>query len=169
MIENPLILQPLAQIQIDWLLKKGVAATTIVEPTPIMMSTGVRTKAGLFDPTPEGKKWLVFEEEFDSIFWQPSTGALASDTGRAFALGQENIQNPWLEYLDVFPEPLQWLQQGRKGIVIIKWSQAFDQLRDVAAIAVPEALLLKYRRSMRPQHLPRVGVRLAESKLPVTA
>lgn len=173
MIEYPLTLEPLSETEVDWLLKKDVPLAALQEPTPIMTAGGRRLKAGNFEPNPEGRKWLVFEQEHDLIFWQPATGEIASETGRAFALGEENLQNPWAtaldRYLNVFADPIEWLRDGRRGIVIIKWKDAFDYLRDCAAIAVPEILLSKYRRFMRPPYMPRLAIRPTTSKEQVMA
>lgn len=173
MIEYPLHLEPLSEAQTKWLSTKAVPPRALQEPTPILSAAGRRLKEGYFEPTPEGRKWLVFQEELDLVYWQPGTGEIASDTLRAFALGEENLQNPWAtaldRYLNVFEDPLEWLRDSRRGIVIIKWKEAFDRLRDCPALAIPEALISKYKRFMRPPFLPRLAVRPTTYKEQVMA
>lgn len=70
---------------------------------------------------PEGPQWLVFAEEHDLVFWQPVTGEIATDAGRAFALGEEAIGNPattaFDRWLNIYADPLEWLRNDRRGIV----------------------------------------------------
>ena len=127
-----------------------------------MASQGECAEDGRFDPDPEGKVCLVFEEPDDKVFWHPKSGALATFEGKAFALGEHLIDNPattaFDHWLCIYADPLEWLQCERDGIVVIKWDFAFDRLRDVTRIAVSEPMLATYKRHMRPRHMPRLAV-----------
>ena len=152
----------LKQVQIDWLLDRGVSPSAISQPTLMKTCAGQRAKDGRFDVEPEGHQWFVFEEEHDLVFWQPVSGEIVTETGRAFALGEEFIDNPattaFDQHLNIYTDPLEWLQHERRGIVVLKWQFAFVRLRDVPRIAVAEPLLPTYRHHMRPQRMPRLAV-----------
>ena len=151
----------LRQVHIDWLLKSGVSPEAMIHPTLIEVARGNRATDGIFEPSEVGQEWLVFAETDDIVFWRPATGELATDRGIAFALGSDAIGNPGVTalggWLHIHANPLEWLQSGRRGIVVILWHWAFDQLRDVERIAVTEELLDTYRKHMKPR-LPELGV-----------
>lgn len=151
----------LKQVHIDWFLSRGVPAAAIVTPSPVFLARGVRGDDGILDHAPEGPLWFAFEEEQDITYWRPSTGEIATEFGAAFALGQENIWNPGVTalggWLKVWTTPLDWLRDGRKGIVVLRWQSSFEQLRDVTRIAVDEDLLTTYRRHMKPR-LPELAI-----------
>jgi hypothetical protein len=164
---HPLVIKTLAQPTIDWLASKGVSPKAMIQTwsghsSPIMSAHGELASDGRFDPDPAGKNWLVFEEEYDRVFWRQKSGGLATFEGRSFALGEEMIDNPattaFDQWLCIYVDPLQWLQHERDGIVVIKWDFAFDRLRDVTRIAVAEPMLATYRRCMRPSHMPKLAV-----------
>ena len=148
--------------QAQWLLSKGVPPSAMFRPTPIMTCRGRVAVDGRFDEDPEGRRWLIFEENHDWAFWQPITGEIATETGRSFAFGEDLIHNPattaFDQYLNIYANPHEWLQNERRGIVVFRWQFAFDRLRDVPRIAVSETLLSNYRRHMRPLHMPKLAV-----------
>jgi hypothetical protein len=151
----------LRQVHINWLLKSGVSPEAMIHPTLIEVARGKRASDGIFEPSEDGPEWLAFTEAHDLVFWRPATGELATDRGIAFALGADAIGNPGVTalggWLHLHATPLEWLQSGRQGIVVIHWRWAFDQLRDFERIAVAEELLDTYRKHMKPR-LPELGV-----------
>jgi len=155
----------LTQEQIDWLLSQGISPWAIIRPSPIKTCHGGRAKDGRFDERIEGPNWFIFEEETDLVFWQPRTGEIATDAGRSFALGEELIDNPGTtalhQYLNIYSDPLTLLQNDRRGIVVIDWTNAFDRLREVPRVAVSASLLPTYKKFMRPRRIPTLAV-LAE-------
>lgn len=155
-------LHNLKQTQIDWFFANGVSPRAIICPTAIMTCRGERAKDGRFDENPDGPEWIAFEEVHDWVFWQPLTGEIATDTGRAFALGEELIDNPattaFDQHLNIYADPLQWLKNEGRGIVVVNWKFVFDRLRDVTRVAVAEELLGTYKRCMRPLHMPKLFV-----------
>ena len=160
-IDSPL-LAALQQVHINWLLAHGVSPTAIIKPAPVMLCRGERARDGHFDENPDGNVFLAFEECDDFVFWRPSTGETVTAYGRAFALGEELIDNPATcalgQYLNIFADPLEWLKHERRGIAILNWRLAFERLRWVSRIAVAEALLPTYRRYMKPIRMPDLAV-----------
>lgn len=158
---NSIALTPLRQPHIDYLLNHGVPPEAMIQPAPVMLARGIKSGDGHFEEANVHLFWLVFEEQGDFVFWQPRTGEIAIDTGRAFALGQDNIDNPGATalgaWLRIFADPLEWLQAKRNGLVVLRWEWAFDMLRDVERIAVSEQLLPVYTKYMKPR-LPKLAV-----------
>lgn len=152
----------LRQKQIDWFLANGVTISTLIWPTTILLAVGRKAQDGRFEDNSAGDSWLVFPEHEDCIYWQPRTGELATWNGRAFALGEVCIDDATTYALDgwlnIFADPLDWLRAGRRGCVVVDWTQAFDRLRDAPRIAVAEAIILQFRRHMQPPRLPEVAV-----------
>lgn len=144
----------LRQREIDWFLSNGVKAKSLIEPSIIGLARGHSGPDGIFEDEESGATWFAFEEGADRVFWRPRTGELATEYGRAFALGEDDITNPGVTafgaFLRIHGDPLEWLQDDRRGIVVLRWALAFDRLRDVDRVAVPDDLLSTYRKSMTP-------------------
>ncbi|ANT53269.1 hypothetical protein [Mesorhizobium amorphae] len=161
----------LKEQELDWLLSQGVSVPTIVRPSMIKTATGIKAHDGFFEPTPVGDRWLVVETEEDSVFWNPKTNVFATDFGHAFALGEEMISAAATYSFDcalnIFAHPLDWLRGKRDGIVVLpdQWHRAFDKLRDAPRIALAESLLPRYRRCMRPTHLPELFVMTSKREI----
>lgn len=155
-------IDPLDQAHIDYLLGLGVTIPAMVNPTAIMMATGVAAHDGLFEDHPGGEPWFAFDEQDDWVFWHPRRGEFATYGNRVFALGQAVI-NEAATYsfdcaLNLFDNPIDWLLAKRDGIVVLDWSGAFDQLRDAPRIALAESLLPLYRRHMKPARTPELFI-----------
>ncbi|MEP9400123.1 hypothetical protein [Mesorhizobium sp. KR2-14] len=150
------------QAELAWLVRQGVPTTALVRPTAIMLATGSKTHDGLFEHAEHGERWIAFEQEDDFVFWHAGRNAFATYSNRAFALGEEAIDNPgtyaFERALNIFASPLDWLRAGRDGIVVLDWSWAFDRLRDAPRIAIAEGLLPLYKRHMRPARMPELFV-----------
>lgn len=148
--------------ELAWLIREGVPSLALARPTPIMVATGLKSRDGIFDHADDGERWFAFEQDGDFVFWQPGRNAFATYANRAFALGEEAVDNPGTYAFDcalnIFASPLDWLRAGRDGIVVLDWSRAFDRLRDVPRIAVAEGLLPLYKRHMRPVRMPELFV-----------
>jgi hypothetical protein len=157
-----MISDALLQGEIDWLLDNGVPLKALIEPDLLYTVYGQKAKDGRFEPDEEGARFLVLESNhYDTVYWQFKSGDIAVDSGRAFALSEWRIDDPWTYtfdgWLEIFPSPLEWLRQERKGIVVLDWFRAFDRLRDCPRILVPPTLLETYRKHMRPR-LPKLRV-----------
>lgn len=148
------------QQQIDWLIASGVTVDAMIHPATMQATRGNRAADGRFEADATGPCWLVFPEPEDEIFWQPRTGEIATDTGRAFALGEAVIDDHWTYSftgnLRIFADPLDWLRAGRDGIVIVDWSRTWSRLQDCPQIAVDRRLANRLRRHLRPPYTPRV-------------
>lgn len=153
--------QTLKQRHIDWLLQSSVPPEAIITPDPIDLARGTRGTDGIFEASADGVEWFAIHEANDTAMWRPKTGEVATECGAAFAIGADEIQNPGATalngWLNIYADPLEWLINGRRGIVVLRWEWAREQLRDVPKIAVAEDLLGQYRRHMAPR-LPQVGV-----------
>lgn len=152
----------LLQRHLDWLNGFGVPTSAIIRPDLIRLAHGFKAHDGFFEPDKSGPAWFVFAEPEDAIFWRPEADELARWTGRAFALGEQAVDNAGTyslgHCLHVYRSPLHWLKAGRDGIVVIDWERAFDELRHCPRVAVDENLLPVYSRHMRPCRLPEVYV-----------
>lgn len=155
-----------SQSELDAFRGAGVDAMALVKPIAMRVALGLQAHDGRLDPDPDGERWFAFEEAAadDVVFWRRPTRQLATWSGRAFALGQEIIDQPATYSFDcalnIFDDPLDWLLARRDGIVILpdRWPLVFDRLRDAPRIAVAESQLPMYRRHMRPARLPEVFV-----------
>lgn len=134
---NPL---PLRQQHIDWLLQRGVTVPLMVQPSAILYAGDC----------------LYFQD--DDCFWQPKTGHLSR-----WCLGEADITDPYSYSFDsalqIHADPIAWLQAGRNGIVVHDWSQAYEALRRVPRVSVPQALASRYRKAMKHPELPVVSLR----------
>jgi len=136
----------ISQEKIDWLLAHDVP--------PLALGSGnnpplKRSDAGIV---------ILIEDEagaIDCATWSLQNGGeITLLTCAAFALGEEQISNPGAYSFDgslrIHETPLQWLQADRSGIVVVDWRKAFDRLRHVPKLTVPESLLRTYRQAMKP-------------------
>ncbi len=155
-------LLPLSQPDLDWLLRQHVSTDAMVRPIAMMAATGSKGADGRFEYDDTGKRWIAFEQDVDTVFWQPREGSFATETGRAFGLGETVIENPGTYAFDcnlnIFAHPLDWLRAKRDGIVVLDWNRAFDRLRWVPRIAIDEVLLSTYLRAMKPGSMPALFV-----------
>ena len=152
----------LKQRHLDWLLANDVLPMDIIRPEQVMIAKGNRADDGFLDHYSEAPEWFALPEPTDVVYWRPRSQEIAWEFGRAFCLGQDVLENPATTALDqhllVFADPLQWLQYGRRGIVVLHWDWAFEFLRDVQVVAVDERVLHLYRQHMKPGHLPELSV-----------
>ena len=155
---------PIRWTMLNWFARQGVPRQTLVRMIGLHSIRGNRGADGWLDPDPDGKEFLAFREEAaeDVVFWCPRTDEFSSLCGRAFALGEDNIDDSatyqFDAHLHVHVDVLSWLRDEGRGIVVTDWSRAFDRLRDVPRIAVAERLLRQYREAMKPQRLPELSV-----------
>ena len=141
-LEKRLPLTPPKKHQIAYLLELGISPWDIIQPEPLSVAIGRQAEGGFFDhQTPDDPKmasWLAIQASYlefvDVVYAQPTTGEFACEYGRAWALGQDILENPGATALNqairVFPGVISWLRGGRQGLVIIRYEQLFDRLRD---------------------------------------
>lgn len=115
-----------------WLVDQGVDPDALIQPGPIRAAS-VTFFRDAFDFDADGQRALLFLEERDAIAWQPTRGLLRPWRGVAFALNEEAIFNPGTYFaggaLRVHATPLEWLQAGREGIVIVQHRYDYAMLR----------------------------------------
>lgn len=137
--------EPIPWATVRRLLERGVPTEMAVRMTQLRVVDGE----------------IVFFEEADDdlVLWNIETGNVAAWAGRAFALGGSdlNASSGVLRPLYIWGDPLDWLRDRARGIVVVDWHRAFDRLRDIPAVAVAESVLPAYRRAMRPR-VPQLSV-----------
>ncbi|WP_292390515.1 hypothetical protein [Mesorhizobium sp.] len=167
-------LEPLRQIHIDWLLRHGIGVRSLISPLPVKLAHGVRHPDGRLDPPEAGEcgaTWFAFEEALpgDVVFWDPQSGAIATQNGQAIALGETAIHEAATYSFDgaltLYPDPLTWLRGGRLfGCVIFDWSRAWWRLFDKPRVRLADPSLVPlYERWMRPSVPSEVTVMLPEA------
>jgi hypothetical protein len=122
----------------DWLKGRGVITGAITNPWPIG-ETNVSFDGGSFDADPDGRPAAILGvidggRLVDLATWDTETGRTGTWLGQGFALGQDQILNAATWFLDgnlmIHRSPLGWLQNGRKGIVILDPRRAWCWLQD---------------------------------------
>ena len=160
----PCILECPSKAEIEMLRTAGVAIMSLAKPWAMKVACGYLASDNRFEPHGRGDRWFAFDEfgAGDIVFWHWPTGRVTTWYGRAFALGEEVINNPGTYSFDcalnIFAGPVDWLRAKRDGIVVLDWTRAFDRLRDAPRIALAESLVPKYERYMRPAHMPKLFV-----------
>ncbi len=134
--------QPLRQSHIDWLLSHGVTIEAMIWPEAMLACGG------------------EFYFPDDDAFWEPK--AKGRKLRGHFCLGADNILDADNYSFDgplvIHETPLAWLKANRRGIVVIDWSRAFDQLRDCPRVSVPKSLMAVYRKHMKVPRMPDVRI-----------
>jgi hypothetical protein len=157
--------------QFQWLRNNGVPVQTLID-LDLRTINGVKAEDGRFEQG-DGASWIILPEECDLVFWQPKSGEISTALGRVFAVGQDAAQNEWAcamgGSLSIFETPLDWLRASCKGIVVLDWSLAFERLRDVPRISVPEKLAITYQRHMKPARLPKFSIVKDDTKMEARA
>lgn len=135
--------------QYRWLTAAGVSSRIVLELDPWVVRGRVDEK-GLFVIDPAGKRFIaLLEGEEDVVLWQPRTNELTSLFGEVFALGEPALERARATgELSLFSTPLDWMRRGCRGIVVLDWSRAHQELRHLREIHVPESLLPRYQAAM---------------------
>ena len=127
------------------------------------VTTGFRASDGRFEQVQNGHRWMMFEEDGDTVFWSPFNNQIATWEGRAFALNEQAILRATTysfgDSLIIHASVSKWILAGGKGIFVLDWRRAFDNLRFAPRIACDEAVSHHYRTHMRPQRMPVMTVR----------
>lgn len=130
-------------------------------------ATGFRAADGRFDEDAGGHHWISFEEEDDLVFWCPFNQQIATWEGRAFALGEEAIDNASTYAIGgelmIHQSVGRWILAGGRGIFVLDWSRAFDKLRWAPRVAVAPGARSIYHRSMHARRMPQVRVLRGEA------
>jgi hypothetical protein len=161
---------PLSKREAAWLARQGVSDRAMHNPEPVRAAQVVWTDPDRFELAQHlagderASRVMLFlvtdaGEAVDHIAWQPRTGQLGSWRGYTWGLGQEEAFCPRItdhDGLHVWRTPLQWLQAGRRGIVIFRPRLAAELLADAGPLI---AMDLEHGQELR-QALQRPGPRI---------
>ncbi|MDQ0395191.1 hypothetical protein [Labrys monachus] len=132
----------LDQRQLNWLRVRGVATQALIEPDPVLTARVAFDRAGTFDIVTneeEGARALLFlcydtsGVAADITAWNPRTDRLALWLGAVVGPGEDEILRPRLGApLPVYRDPLWWLRNDRRGIVVVDARKARGKLAGIA-------------------------------------
>jgi hypothetical protein len=152
----------LRQSQIDFFRAQGVTIEMLIHPREPRLAIGRSDTLGYFIDDDNGEDWIVFAADGDLIYWQPKTGTFATSFRRAFAITEERIVNPATYFagdgLRLFNNPVEWLKDARRGVVVLDWTKAFDRLRHCSRVVMRESLFRLYEQHMKPAQMPEVFI-----------
>ena len=148
------------ELQTQWLVSQDVSFNALLKPWPIGAAR-VAFDGDRFELDPKGRHALTFvcfdrDEPIDVCAWQPKTGEMATYSGRAIFLGDEDdVFNPatWFDGGDllIHASPLDWLKADREGVVILDMARAGPQLAQCRSVSVADdKLAAKIFKSTRP-------------------
>jgi hypothetical protein len=155
------------EAETSWLVRQGVFFEALLKPWPIG-ATNAEITGTSFAHVDAGERVLTFVcfdrgVPNDVVAWQPRTGKVSSYSGRAFCLGDaDDIFNPATLFdggcLHISASPLEWLQSGRNGIVIVKPKLAHAYLGHLPSVFCSSSdHARKVRRWVRaPKHNPKI-------------
>jgi hypothetical protein len=134
----------ISEFETAWLTKRGVSFGALMGDWPVGAANVDFDGKGHFDFREGGQRAFTFAAfnagaPIDIIAWRPRTGQIASYTGRACFLGDEDdAVNPatWLDGGDLLIQasPLEWLQHEREGLVIVNYKMAGAYLRNAKSV-----------------------------------
>ena len=161
---RPDFAEHLKQIDLTWLLSKGIAPASIIG-SPMAADELCRARVTysqcgrFFDPCEAGGDtgdavtayiWVARDnigDPADAVAWHPRTGRLALHGGGVPLVGAENVLCPRMDdALCVFDNPVSWLADGRRGALLLpgRDAEAVEALRWSGSI-VPQTLALAER------------------------
>lgn len=134
----------LMQSEIDWLVKTNGVPSVALGWDPgldgfVVKAANVAFAHRSFDINAEGQTALIFAardssgDVVDVVAWQPRDGQVATLLGRVSMLGEHVPFGPIGGPVSVCATPLEWLQAGRTGVVIIDADRAGRVLIDAPA------------------------------------
>jgi hypothetical protein len=169
-IALPVISQPM----ISHLIAQGVPPVAgIAGQTDVLKRVAGKIGTdGWFDADPDGSGHVAIlvcafpDDPVDIAVWQPRTARLGSYFGRAFALGQDQIDSAATYFAEggllVHRSPLDWLRAGRKGIVIMRPEWAAERLRNVPRLIAADVGHGRELRRLLTPKIPEIFVPVRE-------
>ena len=141
--------RPLTAEQVYWFAKRRVRDAALNCEHPLLIDDVAFLPAGRFEFARYVREEVIpaiiivvrgCEGPIDLLAWQPRTNQQALWTGRAFALGEEQVYGPFFgnEPLAVWRTPLSWLRAARRGLVIIRPQAALFYLNCVPALVAED-------------------------------
>ena len=124
---DPKEAQAPSQKQLEWLMHRGIAATSLSTPLAISVTRAVFDGRGRYYPSQLGRSVILFAVidagVVDVAAWDPKSSEIATRLGVGASLGQGQIGRDGLgthgPALPVWRNPIGWLKAGRVGVVII--------------------------------------------------
>ena len=164
---------------IKYLRNQGVTIDALCEPElPAFVEVVFHDDQPFFDFTADvgddgAVQALIFlaRDELgvplDLIAWSAKQNKLAAWDGNAAMLGAESVFGPRLDpeqALPVHQTPLEWLVQGRHGVVIVNSSRAAPILLRGEPLKVPDRAFGRYIGALINPRPPRIYAPVAEIK-----
>jgi hypothetical protein len=144
--------EPLMAVQRKWLTDNDVPERFIDSdwrgwPSALMQAKVAFSPDGhWFDHDPRGETAVVFPlrgyfgDQIDWGAWQPETDRFATCEQKLAVIGLENVLRPRLgDGLTVHKTLLNWLRNGRVGVIIRDLTQATEILRDAGRLKFESA------------------------------
>ena len=164
-----------SEFETAWLTKRGVSFKALMGDWPVGAANVNFDGKGHFDIADDGERALTFVafnagNPIDIIAWRPRSGQIASYTGAATFLGdQDDAINPatWFNGGDliIHATPLEWLQHDREGLVIINFKRAGAYLRIAKSVYCPDInVAQKIRRAVKAASKPTLKIYTAAPK-----
>jgi hypothetical protein len=149
-------------------LQDALAACGLTQTGPMWGIAFVSVDPHHYTPSPGGKPAIIVPgfvegELIDLVATGLETRAIRTRCGVAAVLGEE-----WLDHARetesaarLFPDPVEWIRNGRRGAVIIDWRVARFALADVPRLnCESDRLARQVDESLRlPVHIPQIFVR----------
>jgi hypothetical protein len=164
----------ISEFETAWLTKRGVSFKALLGDWPVGAANVSFDGKGHFNLADDGERALTFVSfnagvPIDIIAWRPRSGQIASYTGAATFLGdQDDLINPatWFDGdLLIHATPLEWLQHDRVGLVIVNFKRAGACLRNVKSVFCRDInVARKIRSAVRAASKPIVKIYTAASK-----
>ena len=164
-----------SEFETAWLTKRGVSFKALMGDWPVGAANVNFDGKGHFNLADDGERALTFVafnagDPIDIIAWRPRSGQIASYTGAATFLGdQDDAINPatWFNGGDliIHATPLEWLQHDREGLVIINFKRAGAYLRIAKSVYCPDInVAQKIRRAVKAASKPTLKIYTAAPK-----
>jgi hypothetical protein len=139
--DDPAEAGPLDHVTLASLFAQGIDAPAIATPWCVSRAhVCFLPWANRYVPMCTGEPALIFgildDGLIDLAAWWPAGGKIGTRLGIGACLGQGQIGRDGLGMADrpipVFRNPLTWLRQNRRGLVVADWDAAAHLLSDVA-------------------------------------
>jgi hypothetical protein len=164
-----------SEFETAWLTKRGVSFKALMGDWPVGAANVNFDGKGHFNLVNDGERALTFVgfntgDPIDIMAWRPKSGQIASYTGAATFLGdQDDLINPatWFDGGDlvIHASPLEWLQRDREGLVIVNFKRAGACLRNVKSVYCEDInVARKIRRTVKAACKPIVKIYTAAPK-----
>lgn len=128
----------------------------------------VQADAHHYQPMPNGKSAVIVPYFVDGTLLDLVAAGLATRSSRTRRGVCTVLGGAWIDHariveepVTIFPDPIEWLRNGRRGAVIVDWRSARYELADLPGIACSNSLIARrIDKALRiPAHVPPLFVR----------